>query len=82
MLNQKSCSDGTQGVIASFKSPPKYQRIKRRILSADKQGFTQIIGEEKVLVFQSLFYPCLSADKNFGFYFGFLLAIALVVPFD
>jgi hypothetical protein len=63
----------TRAVIAFFKSPPKSQA---KSLSADKQGFTQIIEKEDVLIFQSLFYPCLSVDIILGF-FGFLLEISI-----
>ncbi|MFA5257916.1 MAG: hypothetical protein WC360_07190 [Opitutales bacterium] len=45
----------------------KKTEINPEFLSADKQGFPQIFEEEKVLIFQPLFHPCLSADKTLLF---------------
>jgi hypothetical protein len=52
-------------------------RLLATAISADKQGFPQII-EEEVLISQSHFHPCLSADKILGV-FGFLSEIAIMI---
>jgi hypothetical protein len=51
---------------------PRLQRCQK----CPQVKWNYYIEKEDVLIFQSLFYPCLSAEKFWGF-FGFLLEISI-----